>query len=142
MSSLNSNNEFEDLEDPFGASGIASEDMPEDMSFDSELGASEGEAENFAAPEGDVGLPEQPAEGENLDAMEFTEDATNEPEEAAPDVVEYKKARCWDLYSWLLFIAWLALLGGILFLWLECPPSEYGNPPYKENSVPVKSANN
>ena len=142
MSSLNSNNEFEGLDDPFGASGIASDEFQEGMPFDAELGAPEGEAENFApAPEeGGDSNTEQPAEGENPEGMEF-EAETSSPESKEEVVaVEYKKAKCWDMYSWLLFIAWLALLGGILFLWLECPPSEYGDPPYKETSVPVKSA--
>ena len=113
------------------------------MSLGSELSAPEGEAENFApTPEegGDIST-EQQAEGENPERLQFTEEAsTPEPEEEVV-TVEYKKAHCWDMYSWLLFIAWLALLGGILILWLECPPSEYGDPPYKETSVPVKTAN-
>lgn len=142
MSSLNSNNEFEGLDDPFGSSGIASEDFQEDMPFGSELNSPEGEAVDFApAPEGGVddGI-EQPAEGINPEGMDFTEEAsTSEPEEEVA-VTEYKKAKCWDMYSWLLFISWLALLAGILFLWLECPPTEYGQPPYKETSVPVKTA--
>ena len=141
MSSLNSNNEFEDLDDPFGSSGIASEDFQEDMPFGTELNSAEGEAENFtpAPEEGGDGSMEQPAQEENPESMEFTEEASpSEQEEVI--TVEYKKAHCWDMYSWLLFIAWLALLGGILILWLECPPSEYGDPPYKESSVPVKTA--
>lgn len=143
MSSLNSNNEFEGLDDPFGSSGIDSDNFQDDMSIGSELSAPEGEAENFApAPEegGDIST-EQQAEGENPEGLEFTEEESSpEPEEEVV-TVEYKKAHCWDMYSWLLLIAWLALLGGILILWLECPPSEYGAPPYKETSVPVKSAN-
>lgn len=142
MSSQNSNNEFEGLDDPFGSSGIASEDLQEDMPFGTELDAPEGDADNFApAPEsGDDSSSEQPADGDIPEGMEFTEEASSsEPEEEAA-IVEYKKAHCWDMYSWLLLIAWLALLGGILILWLECPPSEYGDPPYKETSVPVKTA--
>lgn len=144
MSSLNSNNEFEDLDDPFGASGIASDEFQDGMPLDAELGAPEGEAENFtpAPEEGDVANSEMPADGDNLEAMDFPqEDASESKPEEEVAVVEYKKAHCWDMYSWLLFIAWLALLGGILILWLECPPSEYGDPPYKETSVPVKTAN-
>ena len=143
MSSLNSNNKFEDLDDPFGSSGIPSDDFQEDMPFGSELGAPEGEAENFApAPEeGDAGSTEQPADGDNPEAMEFPEEEASAPQpEEEGAAVEYKKAPCWDMFSWLLFISWLALLGGILILWLECPPSEYGDPPYKESSVPVKTA--
>ena len=142
MSSLNSNNEFEDLDDPFGSSGIASEGFQEDLNLGSELNAPEGEAENFApaSEEGYAGSTEQPADGVNPEGLDFTEEApASEPEEEVV-TVEYKKAHCWDMYSWLLFIAWLALLGGILILWLECPPNEYGDPPYKESSVPVKTA--
>ena len=123
MSSQNSNNEFEGLDDPFGASGIASDEFQEGMPFDAELGAPEGEADNFtpAPEEGDAGSAEQAAEENNPDSLDFPEEASApEPEEAVAPV-EYKKARCWDMYSWLLFISWLALLAGVLFLWLECP---------------------
>ena len=142
MSSLNSNNEFEDLDDPFGSSGIASEDFQEDLSLGAEQIAPEGDADNFtpAPEEGGDGSTEQPAQEENPEGLEFTEEASSpEPEEEVV-AVEYKKAHCWDLFSWLLFISWLALLAGILFLWLECPPTEYGDPPFKESSVPVKTA--
>ncbi len=137
MSSLNSNNDFDELDDPFGASGLASEDLSGDNPFGSETGAPEEEAVDFApAAEEGAENPEFAVEGEIPDAA--TDEAAVPESEGAP--VQYKKAHCWDLYSWLLFIAWLALLGGILFLWLECPPSEYGAPPYKEGSVPVKTA--
>ena len=143
MSSLNSNNEFEDLDDPFGASGIASEDLQNEMGLDAEPGVPEGDAENFvpASEDGDAEALEQPEQGENPEGLEFSEEAPAAEPEQENVPVEYKKPRCWDMYSWLLFIAWLALLGGILILWLECPPSEYGDPPYKESSVPVKTAN-
>lgn len=141
MSSLNSNNEFEGLDDPFGASDIVSDEFQDGMPIDSELGAPEGEADNFspAPEEGGVEFAEQPADGEIPEALENTEDA---PLNADDEVVtvEYKKAPCWDLFSWLLLISWLTLLGAILFLWLECPSTEYGEPPYKESSVPVKTA--
>ena len=140
MSSQNSNNEFEGLDDPFGASGIASDGF-EDMPVDSDQGVPEGEADNFspAPEEGGVDFTEQPADGENPDAMLNSEEAPQDSEEEVV-TVEYKKAPCWDLFSWLLLISWLTLLGAILFLWLECPSSEYGEPPYKESSVPVKTA--
>ena len=142
MSSLNSNNEFEGLEDPFGASDIASDNLQEGMSLDSEAGAPEGESEYFtpAPEEGDAETADKPAEDGSPEGLDFAEDAPAPEAEEPVAAVEYKKARCWDLYSWLLFIAWLALLAGILFLWLEVPPSEYGEPPYKETSVPVKTA--
>lgn len=142
MSSLNSNNEFEGLDDPFGSSGIASEEIQEDMPVGTEFDAPEGDAESFTpAPEfGGDGSTELPTDGETPEGLEFPEEASAPEPEAEAAVVEYKKARCWDLYSWLLLIAWLALLGGILILWFECPPNEYGNPPYKESSVPVKTA--
>ena len=140
MSSQNSNNEFEGLDDPFGASGIASDGF-EDMSVGTDPGVPEGEADNFspAPEEGGVDFTEQPADGENPDAMLNSEETAQDSEEEVV-TVEYKKAPCWDLFSWLLLISWLTLLGAILFLWLECPSSEYGEPPYKESSVPVKTA--
>ena len=137
MSSLNSNNDFEELDDPFGASGLPSDDLSADNPFGSETGAPEEEAVDFApAAEDGAENPEFAVDGDNPDAA--SDDAVVPESEEAP--VQYKKVHCWDLYSWLLFIAWLALLGGILILWLECPPSEYGDPPYKEGSVPVKTA--
>ena len=138
MSSLNSNNEFEELDNPFEESNLASEAFQEGMPAESETDVPEGEPLNFdAASEPDAENPDFQTEGENPEVEETDESALSE-EEAAP--VQYKKARCWDMYSWLLFIAWIALLGAILFLWLECPPTEYGYPPYRENSVPVKPA--
>lgn len=141
MSSLNSNNEFEGLDDPFGASGIDSNEFQEDLSLGTDLGAPEGEADNFSpAPDnGGVDFTDQPADGVLPDAMANTDGEPQVQEEEIPPV-EYKKAPCWDLFSWLLLISWLALLASILFLWLECPSTEYGDPPYKESSVPVKTA--
>lgn len=139
MSSPNSNNEFEELDDPFGASGIASDGLQEDMPFDSELGAPEGEAENFTPVPNEDGVDnaEPIPDGVTPDDIPPEQDAPVMDQGVAE--VQYKKAHCWDLFSWLLFISWLALLGGIVFLWLECPPSEYGDPPFKESSVPVKT---
>ena len=137
VSSPNSNNEFEELDDPFGASGIASEDYQMDSPFDQaeELQPDAGEETSIPSDQAADGSAEQV---ENLEGLDVADEPAVSDDVQSP--VQYKKTRCWDMYSWLLFISWLALLAGILFLWLECPPSEYGDPPYKENSVPVKTS--
>ena len=138
MSSQNSNNEFEELDDPFGASGIPSEDFQMDSPFGDQVEDQQVLADDQQPGLEGEALNESEGQVENLEGLDVLDEQPAPLDTESP--VQYKKVHCWDMYSWLLFISWLALLAGILFLWLECPPTEYGTPPYKESSVPVKTA--
>lgn len=143
MSSVNSNNEFDELEDPFGASGVTSVNQfsgEEQEEFSHEEGSFAANAESdFSAPAQGGEDGENPSEPEEEAFPDFAA-AEGDAPQAEEGSVEYKKVRCWDMYSFLLFAAWCALLGTIALFWFECDPSQYGDPPYKESSVPVKTA--
>ncbi len=139
MSSLNSNNENEFLDDPFASSGITSigNEQPNEQESSQVQSEFESDQPDDLAPSNGEAQPEV-EEQPFVDFAPVDADSKAENEEAQE--IKYKKPR-FDVYAMLLFLSWCALLTGIALFWFECDPTEYGDPPYKEGSVPVVRSN-
>lgn len=82
--------------------------------------------------EGEEGAPEFSAEGEETEEGEdFEESEKDKP-------IEYRPPRM-DLYTMLLVLSLIFVIMAAVIHWLEVPPTEYGNPPFKKGS-PVMTA--
>ena len=133
-------------EDEFLPDDEMMEELPEDSFLPEEEGAETGE--ETVQPEG----TEDAGDAENAEPAEFTEETApdfsgegeetdegveiEEPEKDKP--IEYRPPRM-DLYTMLLVLSLIFIILATVLHWLEVPPTEYGNPPFKKSS-PVMTA--
>ena len=134
-------------EDEFLPDDEMMEELPEDGFLPEEEEGAEtiGETEPLEGAE----------EAENSEPAEFTEETTpnftgegeetEEGEEAEiPEKdkpIEYRPPRM-DLYTMLLVLSLIFVILATVLHWLEVPPTEYGNPPFKKNSPVMTAPNN
>ncbi len=127
------------------------EELPEDGFLPEEEGGETQEGteaqENAESPEfSEEESPEFTGEGEE-GAPEFSEEgeATEEGddfEESEKDKpIEYRPPRM-DLYTMLLVLSLIFIILATVLHWLEVPPTEYGNPPFKKSSPVMTSPRN
>ena len=116
------------------------EELPEDSFLPEEEGTEiQEETENPGSTEEEVSEFTGEGEEETPDFSAEDEETEDEDEISGKNKpIEYRPPRM-DLYTMLLVLSLIFIILATVLHWLEVPPTEYGNPPFKKNS-PIMTA--